>query len=76
MEVELMTNAARLIREVIGRDLNKRKGLVDMSARNPRIHGTGEPWATLAWTLAGVACAPLAMWIVKALGRWAMGWGA
>lgn len=25
MEVELMTNAARLIREVIGRDLNRRR---------------------------------------------------
>jgi len=47
-----------------------------MSARNPRIHGTGEPWATVAWALVGVACAPLAMWIVKALGKWAMGWGA
>ena len=46
-----------------------------MSARNPRIHGTGEPWRTIAWVLVGVACAPLAMWIAWELGKRAMGWG-
>lgn len=38
-----------------------------MSARNPRIHGTGEPWATVAWALVGVACGPLAIWIAWAV---------
>jgi hypothetical protein len=52
------------------------EGLVGVSARNPRIHGTGEPWATLAWALVGAACAPLALGIAWALGKWAMGWGA
>jgi len=47
-----------------------------MSTRNPRLHGTGEPWATIAWALVGVACAPLALGIAWALGKWAMGWGA
>jgi uncharacterized membrane protein YuzA (DUF378 family) len=46
-----------------------------MTASAPRIHGTGEPWATIAWALVGVACAPLALWIVKAVCKWAMGWG-
>lgn len=36
-----------------------------MSARNPRIHGAGEPWATLAWALAGSALAPVTLWIVR-----------
>jgi uncharacterized membrane protein len=43
-----------------------------MSARNPRIHGKGEPWATVAWALVGVACAPLALGIAWALGKWAI----
>lgn len=44
-----------------------------MTARAPKIHGTGEPWATLAWALAGAALAPVTLWIAWALGKWAMG---
>jgi len=36
-----------------------------MSARKPRLHGTGEPWATIAWALDGAALAPVTLWIVK-----------
>ena len=36
-----------------------------MTARAPKIHGTGEPWATIAWSLAGAALAPVTLWIVK-----------
>lgn len=46
-----------------------------MSARTTRLHGMGEPWATIAWALVGAACAPLALGIAWALGKWAMGWG-
>lgn len=38
-----------------------------MTARAHRIHGTGEPWATLAWALAGSALAPVTLWIVREL---------
>ena len=26
-----------------------------MTARAPKIHGTGEPWATIAWAVAAAA---------------------
>lgn len=36
-----------------------------MTASAPRIHGTGDPWATLAWALAGAALAPVTLWFVR-----------
>ena len=38
-----------------------------MTARAPRIHGSGEPWKTIAWALVGAACGPLALWIAWAV---------
>ena len=38
-----------------------------MTARAPKIHGTGEPWATIAWALAGAICGPVALWIAWAV---------
>ena len=46
-----------------------------MSASNPRIHGTGEPWATLAWCAVGLASGVLTLWAVRGLCTWALGCG-
>lgn len=38
-----------------------------MTARAPKIHGTGEPWKTMVWALVGAACGPVAIWIAWAV---------